>query len=454
MADADENDGLLVRHIRLDGLFGLFDYDLPLNPAAPEGQPLAILYGDNGCGKTTVLRLLFNMLSPEPYAGHRSAIGEVPFRSLAIEATGGLTLSAIRQDATDGPYLVRVEQPGAPTLDYLWSAPRSRRASSEETSENDLLYEKFCGFLAEHFASISYLTDDRKMYRSGETTASGESLAARRRRRPELIHSSQHAFFLGSSEEETPKYFDERLADAVRRASEWFRQQALGAANTGAASANSIYLDVIRQIAQFGSSKSGAPDSETDLEADVRRLHERIGPYSALGLSPSFDAEQLIGELRRVSSAAERSLARQVLEPYLNGIRARLDALEEVQTLMNKLIDNVERFYAHKRLRITVRDGLEILLHGDQQLPLGSLSSGEKQLLLMLCETIIARDQASLFMIDEPEISLNVKWQRTLLDTLLGFVKDAKTQFIMATHSIELLSKYRDYVVQLAPLER
>ena len=52
-------------------------------------------------------------------------------------------------------------------------------------------------------------------------------------------------------------------------------------------------------------------------------------------------------------------------------------------------------------------------------------------------------------MIDEPELSLNVKWQRELTKTLLGFIVGTRTQFILATHSIELLSRRQDCVVKL-----
>ncbi|KHD09288.1 hypothetical protein PN36_34135 [Candidatus Thiomargarita nelsonii] len=78
------------------------------------------------------------------------------------------------------------------------------------------------------------------------------------------------------------------------------------------------------------------------------------------------------------------------------------------------------------------------------------LSSGEKQLLLLFCNTLIARDKATIFIIDEPEISLNIKWQRQLIRTLLNFTKDSQVQFLFATHSIELLSQYRSNVVKLS----
>ena len=56
---------------------------------------------------------------------------------------------------------------------------------------------------------------------------------------------------------------------------------------------------------------------------------------------------------------------------------------------------------------------------------------------------------ASIFIIDEPEISLNVKWQRKLGDTLLKFAKGRNVQFILASHSIELLSGHGKNVFKL-----
>jgi predicted ATP-binding protein involved in virulence len=52
-------------------------------------------------------------------------------------------------------------------------------------------------------------------------------------------------------------------------------------------------------------------------------------------------------------------------------------------------------------------------------------------------------------MIDEPEISLNIKWQRQLIQSLLDVTKGSNIQFIFASHSMELLTPHRDRVVRL-----
>jgi predicted ATP-dependent endonuclease of OLD family len=52
-------------------------------------------------------------------------------------------------------------------------------------------------------------------------------------------------------------------------------------------------------------------------------------------------------------------------------------------------------------------------------------------------------------MIDEPEISLNIKWQRNLIKALVDITDGESTQFIFASHSMEILSVHLDKVIRL-----
>ena len=75
------------------------------------------------------------------------------------------------------------------------------------------------------------------------------------------------------------------------------------------------------------------------------------------------------------------------------------------------------------------------------------------KLLLLFINTITATDQATIFIIDEPEISLNIKWQRKLLNSLLRLSTKSQVQFMIATHSIELLAPNVENVVKLEDQE-
>jgi predicted ATP-binding protein involved in virulence len=69
-----------------------------------------------------------------------------------------------------------------------------------------------------------------------------------------------------------------------------------------------------------------------------------------------------------------------------------------------------------------------------------SLSAGEKQMLSFICYN--AFHQNSTVIIDEPELSLHVDWQRQLFPTLLS--QRSSNQFLIATHSPFIYSKYPD----------
>src|SRR5436309_13240168 len=83
----------VIAQIRVEFLFGQYSYVLPREGVLPGA---AILYGDNGSGKTTILNLVFHMLSPANNRGHRGAISSIPFRSFLINLSDGTQVVARR----------------------------------------------------------------------------------------------------------------------------------------------------------------------------------------------------------------------------------------------------------------------------------------------------------------------------------------------------------------------
>lgn len=76
-----------------------------------------------------------------------------------------------------------------------------------------------------------------------------------------------------------------------------------------------------------------------------------------------------------------------------------------------------------------------------------SLSSGEKQLLIFLSETLLQQGAPHIFLADEPELSLHVEWQEELVSNLLNINPNA--QVVFATHSPDIISKYTKNVIQM-----
>ena len=68
------------------------------------------------------------------------------------------------------------------------------------------------------------------------------------------------------------------------------------------------------------------------------------------------------------------------------------------------------------------------------------LSSGEKQLLIILGEALIQRGQSYIFMADEPELSLHIDWQEKLVPSLRKI--NSSSQIIFATHSPDIVGAF------------
>ncbi len=78
---------------------------------------------------------------------------------------------------------------------------------------------------------------------------------------------------------------------------------------------------------------------------------------------------------------------------------------------------------------------------------LSELSSGERHLLSLLTIFLITGRESNVFLIDEPEISLSMAWQRELLPLLSEFAPQA--QIIVATHSPEIPFGNKKYLRRL-----
>jgi predicted ATPase len=75
------------------------------------------------------------------------------------------------------------------------------------------------------------------------------------------------------------------------------------------------------------------------------------------------------------------------------------------------------------------------------------LSSGEKQLLILLSEVLLQKQTPSIFITDEPELSLHVSWQEKLVSSLRSL--NSQAQIIAATHSPDIVGVLSDRAIDM-----
>ena len=89
----------------------------------------------------------------------------------------------------------------------------------------------------------------------------------------------------------------------------------------------------------------------------------------------------------------------------------------------------------------------------ESRLSIQYLSSGERQLLVFFASLIFGvKDTSSgIFVVDEPELSLHLSWQKVFVKKALEV--NNNVQFIFATHAPEIIGKYRDRAVKLQRID-
>jgi predicted ATPase len=78
------------------------------------------------------------------------------------------------------------------------------------------------------------------------------------------------------------------------------------------------------------------------------------------------------------------------------------------------------------------------------------LSSGEKQLLILLSETLLQKEKPAVLIADEPELSLHVLWQERLITSLRAL--NPSGQIIVATHSPDIVGRLGPRAVNMETL--
>lgn len=105
----------------------------------------------------------------------------------------------------------------------------------------------------------------------------------------------------------------------------------------------------------------------------------------------------------------------------------------EISRRINDFLKLVNEFFIETGKELVIRESRLVFVQGKSIIELEKLSSGEKQLLLILLNVFLLEGKTAVVFMDEPEIALHVSWQYKLLDTLTNLNPEA--QFIVTTHS-------------------
>lgn len=204
------------------------------------------------------------------------------------------------------------------------------------------------------------------------------------------------------------------------------------------------------------------------IKLDIRRIQLGLKQaYRGLGLlddqiSDSIDKH--IEAIKKASDSINRANTNPEKDLYANDITpiTLLRRSNKIIELSNKLEKNKNNIF--KRLnnyinllnefqdtkKFNLQDskigGLNIYKEEDE-INISQLSSGEKQLIILLTETLLQKENETLFIADEPELSLHIEWQRKVISSISQL--NPNSQIIVATHSPEIVGKFKSNTINM-----
>lgn len=358
-----------------------------------------VMWGLNGSGKTSLLRILHAALNNEV-----QGLARVPFSTaevhIALDPGEGTLVRRLdmheeaEEDDEEG-----IEEEIVQLPDGSFEVVGRPRGLRWETAVVGTSVRILPGRLRHTYLPISRVADSRS--------------AARRGVSPRALREG-----LDDS------LFDTLFADQVRQRWQLYNTDALDRVRAvqqqGLAEILSLLFGgVTGERAKASAPAPGAPVAFELVTQFLARQSIKVN-FTQRTFAKRYDEEPALRQVVR----------------RIEGVLGDIDEAFKPQRALQSLI--AELYSGNKELRFDSR-GIQVMIN-EGVVPLESLSSGEKQLLQVLLETLASGSNTIL--IDEPELSMHVDWQNRLVRSMQTVNPDC--QLLLATHSPEVMADVSD----------
>ena len=429
----------LVTGFEVKGLFGRFNHKVTLEPDAP----FAIVIGPNGIGKTS-----FFELARAAVTFRVVDLLKANYEAFSVRFSDGATLTYSRthQDDKEPVLVVRATTANGdtiasevvvPSLDESLLSTIDKRVPLRRV-ERDLWWD-------DDTDEVIDLAEVIERFGS-------ELLPDNFRLEEPLIHYIRSD---AASLIETQRLTHNRPARRHPIGPRWDRPR-------NSRSAVELYSNELEKHLANRFASSGTLGQQLD-RTFASRVLKRTPPTVDEDIVRKSYSEQLafrerLVELGFADPAPEVELPSDTLkepelrlmEEYLNDSREKLHVFSDVLDKIELMQELIREKFLYKRFSIT-RDGFSV--KSDEppfhSIPLSALSSGEQHELVLIHSLLFRVSEGSVVLIDEPELSLHVRWQRRFLADLRRIAKLANIRFLIATHSPQIIDEWWEFATEL-----
>ena len=416
-----------VEKVEIDGFWNRFDVGCQFN------ENVNIIIGRNGTGKTTFMNILHSVLSVD-----LTGLSENDFKTAKITLIEGRKRKTIKVDKIE-----RDDYP-FPLVEYQISkkkkklrlmgaderrvSPSMRRRLYEESME---LRQELDTLTAVSSLSVYRLrNDDEHEVRDRH----GSRIVA-----PVDYRLSQ--VLTGLTE------FQLELAEQAQSVSESLQKDVLASILYGEDDANELgwELDFDKEKEQ-----SRLVSAYTQLNAVDTSIRKKIR-FHVSSIDKSINE---IVNSDKSNTKKDREIDIKPLEALRKTRRiidlslGAKDKTKEIYSQIDLFLSTVKKFISDKKFSFS--SGRLVIENDYGEIDLTKLSSGEKQLIILLVEALLQKNEEHIFLADEPELSLHIAWQKNIIPAIKEINPNA--QIIVATHSPEVASKYKESIFDMEEL--
>jgi len=417
--------------LAIENLFGEENRTVTLNEA------IGIVYGKNGCGKTTILKIInailsgsfnelrnirFKKITAKFSLGHELWISKVPDQKCSennLFDSKNLLLKLTR----NGTILEQSEledddiEPGFPLSMIENEIPELDRASTKEwehliTGEILTLRDVIDRY-SDRFSWLGR-SSNKKWYRH-----LGEKWKVK-------FIQTQRLLTLQNQSERHGRGRTPRYEDTVTTYASKLRSMIRDIMSTSVAISQKLDSSYPSRLLDNRTSKDF---NTSDIIGSISQIKEQTRTLEAIGLLAHQNMIQ-------IDDASIKEENKKALALYLQDTANKLSIFGDISkriTLFSEILNR--KFNKKKTISISIDDGFIIKSRNGEHIPSRLLSSGEQHEIVLLFDLIFQSDENTFVLIDEPEISLHIDWQRTFVEDLEAIGEISNLRFLIATHS-------------------
>jgi predicted ATP-binding protein involved in virulence len=416
-----------IQKIEIKNLFDQFDYDIPLtNP-----EDLLILTAPNGFGKTMILNIIDSLFNKR-----FSFFKTLVFDNITLWFEKNFKIEIKKQDAT---------KINVALYDNLKSFAVYTYSEADEKQ-----LDTFVSSLSKKLPLVDYLGDMLWIDNSSDEIVDFDDIARKYKLTPSIINNYNKIY----------KYPDEFIDFFYSLSSYFIKEQRLFEFYGDEYTITKLAKDLAEQI-ETVYLESGEISQNLDNTFPKRLIAEKQEITEQDFISRFETLRQKQAKLHKFGlSESEQEVPpyseenARLLSVYLNDIEKKVgvfDNLIQKLDLFTTILN--ERRFTFKTIQINKEKGFHFVTNKGKELSLTDLSSGEQHEVVLLYELIFRTTSNTLVLIDEPEISLHITWQKEFLKDLLAIIELQKMQVIVATHSPSIINDRWDLVFNLQTQE-